>query len=100
MAAHITIACKRIKEGFVIETLEHGLSGKYPFEKMVAEEIVYEVEKLTGLEFPESEIDYIIIHLLGTKLIHKDNLDHYYKGKGIANCTFFPGIRKMWYPYV
>lgn len=74
LATHITIACKRIEEGFVIENLEHNLTRKYPFEKIVAKEIVREAEKFSGFIFPESEIDYIIVHLLGTKLLQKDTL--------------------------
>ncbi|PKG21604.1 BglG family transcription antiterminator [Niallia nealsonii] len=77
LATHITIACKRIEEGFVIENLEHDLTRKYPFEKIVANEIVREVEKFSGFIFPESEIDYIIVHLLGTKLLQKDTLTEF-----------------------
>ncbi|XJZ26723.1 BglG family transcription antiterminator [Bacillota bacterium Lsc_1132] len=77
LATHITIACKRIEEGFVIENLEHDLTGKYPFEKIVAQEIVEEVEAHTDLIFPTSEIDYIIVHLLGTKLLHKETLNEF-----------------------
>jgi lichenan operon transcriptional antiterminator len=75
---HILIACKRIEKGFVIEKIEHLNDGKYPFERIVATEILMEVETYTNLVFPESEIDYIMIHLLGTKLLlHKDTLDEY-----------------------
>lgn len=79
LATHITIGCKRIEEGFVIENLEHNLTGKYPFESIVANEIVKEVEEFTGQSFPEAEIDYIIVHLLGTKLIHKNTLNEFSK---------------------
>ncbi|MCM3118361.1 BglG family transcription antiterminator [Neobacillus sp. MER 74] len=79
LATHITIGCNRIEKGFVIENLEQDLIGKYPFEKIVANEIVKEVEDFTGLEFPKSEIDYIIVHLLGTKLIHKNTLNEFSK---------------------
>ncbi|MFP7299920.1 BglG family transcription antiterminator [Neobacillus niacini] len=79
LATHITIGCKRIETGFVIEDLEQDLIEKYPFEKIVANEIVKEVEDFTGLEFPKSEIDYIIVHLLGTKLIHKNTLNEFSK---------------------
>ncbi len=77
LATHITIGCKRIEEGFVIENLEDDLTGKYPFEKIVANEIVKEVEAFTGFKFPQSEINYIIVHLLGTKLIHRDMLKEF-----------------------
>ncbi|WP_284036982.1 BglG family transcription antiterminator [Neobacillus sp. 114] len=79
LATHISIGCKRIEEGFVIENLEHDLEGKYPFEKIVANEIVKEVEEFTGLNFPKTEINYIIVHLLGTKLIHKNTLNEFSK---------------------
>ena len=79
LATHITIGCKRIEEGFVIENLEHDLIGKYPFERIVANEMVKEVEEFTSLKFPEAEIDYIIVHLLGTKLIHKNTLNEFSK---------------------
>ncbi|OIK13528.1 BglG family transcription antiterminator [Bacillus sp. MUM 13] len=79
LATHITIGCKRIEEGFVIENLDQDVKGKYPFEKIVANEIVKEVEEHTGLVFPKTEIDYIIVHLLGTKLIHKNTLNDFSK---------------------
>lgn len=72
LATHIAIGCKRIDEGFVIEDFEHDVIGKYPFESIIANEIVKEVEEFTGKIFPEAEINYIIVHLLGTKLIHKN----------------------------
>ncbi|GER70347.1 putative licABCH operon regulator [Weizmannia acidilactici] len=77
LATHVTIACKRIEKGFYIEKLEHEIHKEYPFEKFVAGEIVHEVEKLTGLHFPEPEIDYIIVHLVGTKLLNKRELVEY-----------------------
>lgn len=79
LATHITIGCKRIDEGFVIENLQHDITGKYPFERIVANEIVKEVEEITGLAFPEAEIDYIVVHLLGTKLIQKNTLNEFSK---------------------
>lgn len=77
LATHIAIACKRIKEGFLIENFQDGLMDEYPFEKVVAKEIVQEVEEYTGLTFPTSEMDYIIVHLVGTKLLHKQELTSY-----------------------
>ncbi|MBM7543225.1 BglG family transcription antiterminator [Amphibacillus cookii] len=74
LASHIAIGCRRIEEGFVIENLEDDLIGNYPIERMVANEIVKDVEAYTGLPFPDSEINYIIIHLLGTKLVQQDKM--------------------------
>ncbi|GBF10743.1 BglG family transcription antiterminator [Tepidibacillus sp. HK-1] len=77
LAIHIAIACKRIEEGFIIEHLKDHFTKEYPFEKIVAKEIVEEVQGYTKLTFPESEIDYIIVHLLGTKLLHKKELTEF-----------------------
>lgn len=77
LATHIAIACKRIEEGCVIEHLKDRFIEEYPFERIVAKEIVEEVQDYTELMFPDSEIDYIIVHLLGTKLLHKEELTEY-----------------------
>lgn len=77
LAIHIVIACKRIEEGFIIEHLSEELIDDHPFEKIVAMEIIKEIEKYTNLHFERSEIDYIIVHLLGTKLLHKENLTEF-----------------------
>lgn len=74
LATHIAIACKRIERGFFIEQLADILIDEYPFEKIVAKEIIKEVELFTGLAFPNTETEYIIVHLLGTKLLHKQEL--------------------------
>lgn len=89
LATHIAIACGRIQEGFVIEELSDLLVDDYPFEKIVANEITKEVEDFTGLTFPDTEIDYIIVHLLGTKLLHKKELVEFSKfdeAGAIINC--------------
>ncbi|MED4920827.1 MULTISPECIES: BglG family transcription antiterminator [Heyndrickxia] len=89
LATHIAIACRRIQEGFVIEELADVLVDDHPFEKIVANEIIKEVEDFTSLTFPETEIDYIIVHLLGTKLLHKKELAEFSKfdeAGTIINC--------------
>ncbi|WP_235819574.1 BglG family transcription antiterminator [Caldifermentibacillus hisashii] len=89
LATHIAIACGRIQEGFVIEELSDLLVDDYPFEKIVANEITKEVEDFAGLTFPDTEIDYIIVHLLGTKLLHKKELVEFSKfdeAGTIINC--------------
>lgn len=77
LAVHIAIACKRIEAGFIIEPLKDHFINEYPFEKIVAEEIVSEVMDYSGLHFPESETDYIIVHLLGTKLLRTEELTEF-----------------------
>ncbi|WAA10129.1 BglG family transcription antiterminator [Fervidibacillus albus] len=79
LATHIAIACKRIEEGFMIEGMEQVVENDYPFENIVANEIIQEVEKMTDLQFPDEEIKYIIVHLLGTKLLHQKELIEYSK---------------------
>ncbi|MDT9755011.1 transcription antiterminator [Heyndrickxia coagulans] len=71
LATHITLACKRIEDGFTIEPLPFHFKEPYTFERKVAKEITGEVEKISGIPFPPAEMDYILVHLLGTKLISK-----------------------------
>lgn len=85
LAIHITIACKRIEEGFFIGPVVGHVIDEYPFEKMVANEIIKDVQEFTGLSFSKSEIDYIIIHLVGTKLLHKEELSEYSKYDEVDN---------------
>jgi lichenan operon transcriptional antiterminator len=77
LAIHIAIACKRIEEGFIIEQFNDHVMEDHPFEKIVAIEIVKEMQNYTELIFPDSEIDYIIVHLLGTKLLHSEKLTEF-----------------------
>ncbi|ETI68510.1 BglG family transcription antiterminator [Neobacillus vireti] len=74
LTIHIVIACKRIKEGFIIDPLGVQLGNEHAFEKMVSLEVIKEVETITGLSFPKSEIDYIMVHLLGTKLLTREEV--------------------------
>lgn len=74
LATHIAIACKRVEEGFIIEHFKEPFNNGHAFEKRVAEEIIAEVQAYTKLQFPESEIDYIIVHLLGTRLLQENKL--------------------------
>ncbi|MBA9028656.1 BglG family transcription antiterminator [Peribacillus huizhouensis] len=77
LTIHIAIACKRIQEGFIIDPLGVHIGNEHAIEKMVSMEIIKEVEFITGLTFPKSEIDYIIVHLLGTKLLTKEELTNF-----------------------
>ncbi|KPC98158.1 putative licABCH operon regulator [Geobacillus sp. BCO2] len=89
LTIHISIACKRIQEGFIIGDIQHNMNRKYPLEHLVATEIIKEVEHLTGLTFPEAEINYVIVHLLGTKLIQQEMLkefSEYDEVKSIVQC--------------
>lgn len=89
LTIHIAIACKRIQEGFIIGDIQHNMNRKYPLEYLVATEIIKEVEHLTGLTFPQAEINYVIVHLLGTKLIQQETLEEfseYDEVKSIVQC--------------
>ncbi|KON87934.1 PTS sugar transporter [Sporosarcina globispora] len=74
LTTHILIACKRIQDGFIIDQMGVQLANEHEFEEKVSMEIIQEVEAIAGLTFPRSEIDYIIVHLLGTKLLTKETL--------------------------
>ncbi|WP_400243778.1 transcription antiterminator [Niallia sp. JL1B1071] len=98
LATHITIACKRIEQGFLIDYIEGNLLEEFSFEKIVAKEIVREVEVSTGLIFPDTEINYIVIHLVGTKLIHKESLTAYSKldeVESIMSCMLYRLKKEM-----
>ncbi|HLR62923.1 MAG TPA: BglG family transcription antiterminator [Lentibacillus sp.] len=67
---HIVIAYKRVREGYHV-SLYHTdfeeIAGQIEFQ--VAECIVKKVETAFGVTFPEEEIAYVGIHLLGTKMV-------------------------------
>ncbi|ALX50135.1 BglG family transcription antiterminator [Lentibacillus amyloliquefaciens] len=66
---HIVIAYKRIREGYHV-SLYHTdfeeIAEKREFN--VAERIVKKVQSAFGVTFPEEEVAYVGIHLLGTKM--------------------------------
>ncbi|NRD76314.1 transcription antiterminator [Bacillus sp. BRMEA1] len=67
---HIAIAYHRIK-GHKYMTMVHKDLIELKSEKqyLVAKEIVSELEKGLDISFPEPEIAYVTIHLLGTKMV-------------------------------
>src|SRR5699024_12832686 len=71
---HIAIACKRIKSGHDISLFQTELQEiKKQKEYQVAKKIVTEVEEKLEVNFPQAEIAYITIHLLGTKMLNQTN---------------------------
>ena len=89
LVIHLIIACKRIKEGYSIERLLVDLKEGYTLESVVANEIVKEIEDFMEIVFSDTEINYIIIHLMGIKLLHSENLSEYSKFdevESIVNC--------------
>lgn len=74
LCIHFAIACKRIREKkYIMFASDHlkGLNATKEYE--VAKKIVKKIEYALDVNFPEAEIAYITIHLLGTKNIAKIN---------------------------
>ncbi|OZU88258.1 PTS fructose transporter subunit IIA [Virgibacillus indicus] len=71
---HIAIAYKRIISGYHVtlyqSDMQHIIDQK---EYLVAQKIVREAEDTFHVEFPQPEIAYIAIHLLGTKMLSQSN---------------------------
>ncbi|WHZ03823.1 BglG family transcription antiterminator [Neobacillus sp. YX16] len=74
---HIAIACRRITDGnYVILNNEELKDVTNQKEYGVANKIVREIENRMKVDFPETEIAYVAIHLLGTRMIrHLNNID-------------------------
>ncbi|TYS69460.1 transcription antiterminator [Sutcliffiella horikoshii] len=76
LIVHIAIAFHRIrKEKYVSLFHSDLLELKREKQYQVAKEIVKELEKGLTVRFPESEIAFITIHLLGTKMVTELHLD-------------------------
>lgn len=70
LATHIAIACIRIQHNnYVSMPLKEMTPLKEKKEFTVAKQIVFFLEKTLQVTFPESEIAYITIHLLGAKMV-------------------------------
>ncbi|GAA5416491.1 putative licABCH operon regulator [Paraliobacillus ryukyuensis] len=75
LSIHFAIACKRItSEKYVLLAQEEVEEIYHLMEYQVAKQIVAKIEAALHVSFPESEIAYIAIHLLGTKKIAKINI--------------------------
>lgn len=76
---HLAIAYKRIASGHYVALYHTDMEEiKQQREFQVAREIAADVENNFHVKFPEAEIAYIAMHLLGTKLLShtKTGLDH------------------------
>ncbi|WP_117168258.1 BglG family transcription antiterminator [Paraliobacillus sediminis] len=72
---HIAIAYKRIKSGHHVSLFKKELNEIIDQKEYeVAKKIVVKTEELLGVTFPQEEIAYIAIHLLGTKMISQTNM--------------------------
>ncbi|MBP3041197.1 transcription antiterminator [Bacillaceae bacterium Marseille-Q3522] len=70
LITHIAIACKRIQNNNYVSIPEKDFEKiKASNEFFVAKQIVEDLQQSFAVQFPESEIAYITIHLLGTKIM-------------------------------
>lgn len=72
LVMHIAISVKRLKDGNDIhlsQDILYNLQSKneYP----IAKKIAFEIGKAFEVELPETEIGYILLHILGTKMQEK-----------------------------
>lgn len=71
---HIAIAIKRLKEEKDIKLSDEMLNSlKKNEEYEIAMQIALEIEKSFNVKIPESEIGYILLHILGTKILEGKN---------------------------
>ncbi|MDM8101300.1 MULTISPECIES: BglG family transcription antiterminator [Oceanobacillus] len=74
LLVHIVIAYKRTKSGHYVKLynmdVQDILKQK---EYKVAQEIVKEIEEKLEITFPQAEVAYITLHLLGTKMLSQAN---------------------------
>jgi transcriptional antiterminator len=67
---HIAISIKRLKEGRYIKLSEEMLGNlKDNDEYEISQQIARDIEASFKVRLPESEVGYILLHILGTKLL-------------------------------
>jgi len=70
LAVHIAIACKRVKNQRYMEEREYNFEDLITKkEYSIAKEIIRNIEIKLHLQFPQVEILYVAMHLLGTRLL-------------------------------
>lgn len=70
LVIHIAIACKRIlEENYVSMVQKDFYTIKHQKEFKIARKIIKDIEKELETDFPEDEVAYIAMHLLGTKML-------------------------------
>ncbi|WP_209124133.1 BglG family transcription antiterminator [Alkalihalobacillus sp. BA299] len=75
LIVHIAIACRRIRNGNHVSMYPEELKEIiHEREYNIAIEIVNQVKKSLKVSFPEPEIAYIAIHLLGTKMVTESKI--------------------------
>lgn len=71
LVVHIALTIQRIKEGFQISPL-HLEEDCYGHERQVSKRILERIQKRTGFDFPETEMDYITLHLISKNQLRKE----------------------------
>lgn len=71
LTMHLAISMKRIEKGIHInQIISKGFSNNK--EHIITKSIIYDLEKEFNIKFPEEELYYITMHLMGTRLIYSD----------------------------
>ncbi|MCM3765964.1 BglG family transcription antiterminator [Neobacillus niacini] len=95
LVIHIVIAYNRIKNEKYVSLVTQELAElKKQQQYLVAEEIVNELQRELGVAFPEEEIAYITIHLLGTKMVTELHLDET-KIQGIIDQQIYEIVKEI-----
>lgn len=71
LIVHVAIACKRVREGSYIQNTSASISHEKEF--LVAKKIVKQIENELNISFPDIELTYIAMHLMGTKIFFNKN---------------------------
>ncbi len=71
LVLHLQIAVKRVETGNCMIEGPDLLEEEYKQEMEIAAEIMEKMETVFGLRFPQSERDYVAIHLLGKRNMHR-----------------------------
>ncbi len=74
LVIHIALAIRRINEGFKISKLSEAVDISDRYERKIAQRILERVSSVTGIEFPDEEIDYITLHLVTKKQANASHL--------------------------
>ena len=75
LITHLAIMIKRVQIGKVIEVSEvNNDLVKNTEEYKVTKNIIRKIEEKYNIEVPKEEINYIVIHLLGAKVVNNDFL--------------------------
>lgn len=74
LLVHIAIALKRIESGHHVQIYETDLNDIIDEKEYeVAQNIVEKIEDTFQVTFPQTEVAYITLHLLGTKILAQSN---------------------------